>query len=91
MATGKAPRRDWAPVLRRQPNEIVYGRPHGGYTQAFEIICLGCGDHVDVDYRDAPLRFQAVAMFSAHARAANPGRRANLASQSPWSSLETTT
>ena len=58
MAPGKAPRRDWAPVLRRQPNEIAYGRPHGGYTQAFEIICRGCGDHVDVDYRDAPLRLQ---------------------------------
>ena len=26
-------------VLRRQPAPIIMGRPEGGYTRAFEIIC----------------------------------------------------
>lgn len=58
MATRRVPRRDWGAVLRRQPNEITSGRPRGGYTNVFEIICPGCGDHTDVDYRDAPVRLQ---------------------------------
>lgn len=46
------------PVLRRQPNDIVRGKPHGGYTNAFEVICPSCGDLAEVDYRDAPPRIQ---------------------------------
>jgi hypothetical protein len=32
----------------------------GGYTDAFEIICCDCGDHPDLDYRDASLELQRV-------------------------------
>jgi len=42
----------WTVVLRRQPARIVDGRPEGGYTDAFEIICCDCGDHPDLDYSE---------------------------------------
>lgn len=42
----------WTVVLRRQPARIVEGRPEGGYTDAFEIICCDCGDHPDLDYSE---------------------------------------
>ena len=31
---------------------MVDGRPEGGYTDAFEIVCCDCGDHPDLDYSD---------------------------------------
>ena len=58
MVTSRVLRSDKAPALRRQPNEIICGRPRGGYKQSFEVICRGCGDHFDVDYREAPARLQ---------------------------------
>ena len=41
----------WTVVLRRRPARIVAGRPEGGYTDAYEIVCCDCGDHPDLDYR----------------------------------------
>jgi len=37
-------------VLRRQPASIIDGRPEGGYTDAFEIICCDCGDDPGLAY-----------------------------------------
>ena len=47
-------------VLRRQPARIVEGRPEGGYTDVFEIICCDCGDRPDLDYREVSHRLQLV-------------------------------
>jgi hypothetical protein len=46
------PRPDWTVVLRRRPARIVEGRPEGGYTDEFEIICCDCGDDPGLDYRE---------------------------------------
>jgi len=54
------PGHGWTVVLRRQPVRIVDGRPEGGYTAAFEIICCDCGDDPDLDYRDVSPEFQQV-------------------------------
>ena len=40
--------------LRRQPVRIVDGRFEGGYTDVFELICPGCGDHPYLDYSEIP-------------------------------------
>jgi len=50
MATGDQLGDGWTVVLRRQPARIVRGRPEGGYTDLFEIICCDCGDHPGLDY-----------------------------------------
>jgi hypothetical protein len=50
----------WAAVLRRQPARIVQGRPEGGYTNAFEVICLDCGDHCDVGYTEVSPELQRI-------------------------------
>jgi hypothetical protein len=50
MATRDQPGDGWTVVLRRQPARIVQGRPEGGYTDLFEIICCDCGDRPDLDY-----------------------------------------
>ena len=50
----------WTVVLRRQPARIVEGRPEGGYTNAFELICCVCGDHPDLDYRDISPELQRI-------------------------------
>jgi hypothetical protein len=60
MATNEGFRRDWTPVLRLRPKEIVYGRPHGGYCNVYEIVCPGCGDLADVAHRDIPPRTQRI-------------------------------
>jgi hypothetical protein len=44
--------------VRRQPVRIVDGRFQGGYTDMFELICPGCGDHPYLDYSEAPPRLQ---------------------------------
>jgi hypothetical protein len=28
------------------------GRPEGGYTDDYELVCCDCGDDPDLDYRD---------------------------------------
>jgi hypothetical protein len=54
------PGHGWTVVLRRQPARIVDGRPEGGYTGVFELICCDCGDDPDLDYREAAPRFQRI-------------------------------
>ena len=43
MATRDQPGNSWALVLHRQPARMMEGRPEGGYTDMFEVICPGCG------------------------------------------------
>jgi hypothetical protein len=50
----------WTLVLRRQPVHLVEGRPEGGYTDAYELICCDCGDDPDLDYRDTAPDFQRI-------------------------------
>jgi hypothetical protein len=52
VKTRDRPAHDWTAVLRRRPARIVAGRPEGGYTNVFEIICCDCGDQPDLDYRE---------------------------------------
>jgi len=52
MTTCDQPRHGWTLVLRRQPVRVVEGRPAGGYTDLYEIVCCYCGDHPDLDYRE---------------------------------------
>ncbi len=52
METHDEPAPGWTMVLRRQPVHLVEGRPAGGYTDAYELICCGCGDNPDLDYRE---------------------------------------
>ena len=52
MATREQPGGGWTAVLRRQPARMVEGRPEGGYTDLFEIICCDCGDHPYLDYSE---------------------------------------
>ena len=54
MATRERPGDGWTAVLRRQPARMVEGRPEGGYTDLFEIICCDCGDHPYLDYSEVP-------------------------------------
>jgi hypothetical protein len=44
--------------VRRQPVRIVAGRLEGGYTDAFELICPGCGDNPHLDYSEIPPQLQ---------------------------------
>ena len=50
MASRGQPEGGWTVVLRRQPARIMEGRPEGGYTDTFEIVCCDCGDHPYLDY-----------------------------------------
>jgi hypothetical protein len=47
-------------VLRRQPASIIDGRPEGGYTGVFEIVCCDCGDDPARDYREVSPRLQLI-------------------------------
>jgi hypothetical protein len=60
MASGDQPAYGWTVVLRRQPARMVEGRPEGGYTDVFELICCDRGDDPDLDYRDVSPRLQLV-------------------------------
>ena len=60
MATGDRPGVRWTAVLRRQPARVVDGRPEGGYTDMFEIICCNCGDDPRLDYLEVAPRLQLV-------------------------------
>ena len=50
----------WTVVLRRRPARIVEGRPEGGYTDEYEIICCDCGDDPDLDYREVSPELQRI-------------------------------
>ncbi len=58
MRIGDQPGGGWVAVLRRRPARIVEGQPEGGYTDAFEIICCYCGDHLYLDYREVSPELQ---------------------------------
>ena len=60
MATRDQPGDSWTVVLGCPPARMVEGRPEGGYTDLFEIICCDCGDHPDLDYRVASPELQRV-------------------------------
>ena len=60
MATRDQPGDAGTAVLRRRPVRIVEGRPEGGYTNAFEIICCDCGDHPYLDYSEVSPEIQRV-------------------------------
>lgn len=51
---------DWTVVLRRQPARMVEGRPEGGYTSMFEIICCHCGDQPDLGYSEVSPELQRI-------------------------------
>ena len=51
MKARDQPRLDWTIALRR-PVCMVDGRPEGGWTGEFEIVCSECGDDPDLDYRE---------------------------------------
>jgi hypothetical protein len=36
---------------------MVEGRPEGGYTDKYEIVCCDCGDHPYLDYREVSPSF----------------------------------
>jgi hypothetical protein len=59
MAVGQ-PGQHTEVVLRRQPTSIIDGRPEGGYTDSFEIICCDCSDDPSLDYREVSPRLQLV-------------------------------
>ncbi len=42
MKTQEQPRQDWTVVLRRRPVRMVGGRPEGGWTDEYEIVCCEC-------------------------------------------------
>jgi hypothetical protein len=60
VVTRDQPGHGWTVVLRRQPVRMVDGRPEGGYTDAFEIVCCDCGDHPDLDYSEVPPELRQV-------------------------------
>jgi hypothetical protein len=60
MTTRSKHRPDWTVVLRRRPVRIVEGRPEGGWTGEFEIICRDCGDDPDLDYREVSPELQRI-------------------------------
>jgi hypothetical protein len=60
MKRGDQPRQDWTVVLRRRPVCMVQGRPEGGWTDEFEIVCCDCGDDPDRDYRDVAPGLQRI-------------------------------
>ena len=60
MMTHGPPGRDWTLVLRRQPARLVGGRPEGGYTDAYELICCDCGDDPELDYQQVSPQLQRI-------------------------------
>jgi hypothetical protein len=50
----------WTVVLRRQPVHLVEGRPQGGYTDLYELVCCDCGDDPELDYRDVSAALQLI-------------------------------
>jgi hypothetical protein len=60
MQIDDEPALGWTLVLRRQPVHIVAGRPEGGYTDAYELICCDCGDDPELAYRDVPSDLQRI-------------------------------
>ena len=62
----------WTVVLRRQPVHLMEGRPEGGYTDDYELVCCDCGDDPDLDYRDVSPRLQRIRGPYGFRRASRP-------------------
>ena len=60
MASGDQRGDGWTVVLRRQPARMLEGRPEGGYTDLYEIVCCDCGDHPDLDYSEVSHELQQI-------------------------------
>ena len=60
MEAPDEPALGWTVVLRRQPVHLVEGRPEGGYTDSYELICCDCGDNPELDYRDVSADLQRI-------------------------------
>jgi hypothetical protein len=60
MKINDEPMLDWTVVLRRRPVRVVEGRPEGGYTDVFEIICRDCGDDPGLDDREVSPALQRI-------------------------------
>ena len=60
MITHGPPGQDGMLVLRRQPARVGGGRPEGGYTDAYELICRDCGDDPELDYHQVSAEFQRI-------------------------------
>jgi hypothetical protein len=60
MTAHDQPTDGWTAVLRRQAARVVNGQAQGPYTDAFEIICCGCGDDPGLDYREVSPQLQLV-------------------------------
>jgi hypothetical protein len=60
MATRDQRGDGWTVVLCRQPDSIVEGRPEGGCTDTFEIVCCDRGDHPYWDYSGISLSLQRI-------------------------------
>jgi hypothetical protein len=58
--TRDEPGNGWTVVLRRQPARMIEGRPEGGYTDLYEIVCCDCGDHPGLDYSEVSPALQRV-------------------------------
>jgi len=54
------PGNGWTVVLRRRPVRIVEGRPEGGYTEDYEIVCCDCGDDPDLNYCEVSPALQRI-------------------------------
>lgn len=60
MKTETQRRPDWTLQLRRRPVRVVEGRPEGGWSDEFEVVCCDCGDDPDLDYRDISPELQRI-------------------------------
>jgi hypothetical protein len=60
MTTTRTAEQGWTMSLRRQKARTVNGKPDGGYTDTFEIICRACGDDPRWDYHDVTPRLQRI-------------------------------
>ena len=60
MATCDQRGNGWTAVLRRQPARMMEGRPGGGHTGTFEIICCDYGGHPGLDYSEVPAELRRV-------------------------------
>jgi hypothetical protein len=60
VKTENQPRRNWTVLLRRQLVRLVGDRVEGGWTNEFEIVCCGCGDNPDLDYREISPKLQRI-------------------------------
>ena len=50
---------NWSVALRRQPASLGTRHPEDG-TSTFEVICRGCGDDPDLDYRDVSSKHRQI-------------------------------